>query len=187
MLLLLLGICALPVLLAYALYFLKPGWLSPAATNHGELMKPVQPLPALNLYDASGTAAPADTFKVHWSLVYLGGEHCDTACAERIREVRNIRPLLRDNRKRLEVYYVAPDRQALQQIEAALQGQQPLPHLLRQGADADARAMDALKRAPGSVLMIDPLGNWVLSYPPDTTPKNIYLDLKHLLRYSQIG
>jgi hypothetical protein len=41
--------------------------------------------------------------------------------------------------------------------------------------------------APGTVYLVDPLGNGVLRYPAGSPMGWIYEDLKHLLRYSQIG
>lgn len=188
MLLLILCLCLVPVLIAYGLYFFKPVWLPTGSTNHGQLMKPVQALPVLNLRDAQGVAVTPAAFKGHWNLVYIGGDQCDIGCAQRAREVGNIRPLLRADQQRLEVFYVAPDAGALLRSTPALQAGQPTSlQLLSAGKQTSAQAAAVLARLPGSVILIDPIGDWVLSYAPDATPQNIYLDLRHLLRYSHMG
>lgn len=188
MLLIILCLCLVPVLIAYGLYFFKPAWLPTGSTNHGQLMNPVQTLPVLNLRDAQGAAVTRAAFRGHWNLFYIGGNQCDARCAQRAREVGNIRPLLRDDQQRLEVFYVAPDAAALQHSTAALQAGQPTPlQLLSAGKQTTAQAAAVLARQPGSVILVDPIGDWVLSYPPDAAPKNIYLDLRHLLRYSHMG
>lgn len=182
MLLFIFLLCLTPVVVAYALHFLKPSWLGHRTTNHGELMQPARPLPPLALRGVDGKAFDDKDLHGHWSLLILGGAACDAACLERVNEVRNIRPLLREQRKRLQVYYIAPDAAALTVFKAAQAAGKPLPVLL--AGDADARLF---KRPAGSVVMIDPLGNWVLSYAPGAVPKDMYLDLRHLLRYSHIG
>ena len=42
-------------------------------------------------------------------------------------------------------------------------------------------------RQPGEVLLVDPLGNLILSYPPGLDPDGLFRDAKHLLRLSKIG
>jgi hypothetical protein len=37
------------------------------------------------------------------------------------------------------------------------------------------------------VVLLDPHGNWVLSYQSSEGPKPVYEDIKRLLHYSQIG
>ena len=36
-------------------------------------------------------------------------------------------------------------------------------------------------------MLVDPLGNLVLSYPPGLDPDGLFRDAKHLLRLSKIG
>jgi len=189
MLLLLLAVCLVPVLVAYALNFLKPDWLPTSQTNHGELMKPVQALPMLDLHDTQGAAVSNVAFKGHWNLVYLGGDHCDKQCAQRVLEVTNIRSLLRADAGRLEVFYIAPDEAALLHTTAALKSARMAQLQLLSIGDKppNEQAAAVLVRQPGSVLLIDPINDWVLSYAPGATPLNMYLDLRHLLRYSHIG
>jgi len=189
MLLLILAVCLVPVLIAYALNFLKPDWLPSSQTNHGELMKPVQALPTLDLLDTQGAALSNVAFKGHWNLIYLGGDHCDKQCAQRVLEVSNIRSLLRADAERLKVFYIAPDEAALLHTTAALKpARMAQLQLLRIGdKPPNEQAAAVLARQPGSVLLIDPINDWVLSYAPGATPMNMYLDLRHLLRYSHIG
>lgn len=188
MLLLILAVCLVPVLIAYGLYFFKPAWMPTRSTNHGQLMEPLRTLPALNLHDAQGTAVTSAAFKGHWNLLYIGSTQCDALCAKRAYEVSNILVLLRSSRSRLEVFYIAPDQAALQRSLAALQPIQASQlQRLSAGSPSSKQAAAVLARPPGSVLLIDPIGDWVLSYPADGTPKDIYLDLRHLLRYSHIG
>ncbi len=188
-LLLILAVCLVPVLIAYALYFLKPDWLPSGQTNHGELMKPVQALPTLDLHDRQGAAVSNVAFKGHWNLVYLGGDHCDKQCAQRVLEITNIRALLRADQERLKVFYIAPDEAALLHTTASLKPARIAQlQLLSIGVKPPSeQAAAVLARQPGSVLLIDPLNDWVLSYAPGATPMNMYLDLRHLLRYSHIG
>lgn len=176
-----------PFAIAFVLYAIKPQWLYIHQTNKGQLMNPVRPLPRLNLHDAQGNQLHDTPFRTHWSLVYLGGADCNAGCKLKVFKLRNIRKLLQHNRKRLEVYYVAPNATALGRAAARFKDMPSQPHLLYAGAQPGPQAARVFRRPPGAVLTIDPNGNWVLSYKPKSTVKDIYQDLKHLLHFSHIG
>jgi hypothetical protein len=40
---------------------------------------------------------------------------------------------------------------------------------------------------PGRIYLVDPIGNLVLSYPPDADPSGMRKDLARLLHLSQLG
>jgi hypothetical protein len=45
----------------------------------------------------------------------------------------------------------------------------------------------SLAFSPGTLYLIDPLGNIMMYYPQNIAPKGILKDLEHLLKVSQIG
>lgn len=174
---------------ALLLYFGLPQLIPRHTTNRGQLLSPARPLPPLQLSDARGGGAAGRPFSDHWNLVVAGDGPCLQECRTLLTTLRNLREVLRSDRPRVTVWYVTAD-------EADARTLQPLfdagpLHVINLRVDHGARGArlaDVLTPAtPGSVYLIDPLGNWMMRYPPGTPPLDIYEDLKHLLRYSQIG
>jgi hypothetical protein len=190
--LLLLAIFAMPVLAAYAVYFLLPGLRPTGTTNYGEFVQPAaRPLPALGLVDAEGKPAPAGLFKGKWSMVYLAPADCAEACKQRVYHSRQIRTALDRDARRVQRVYIAPDAAALAAAKAAFSVEHPDLVLLADGGAPGSRAADFFQPAPAdALLMVDPLGNWFMIYPPKDDAnadfKGVLKDLKKLLKQSQV-
>jgi cytochrome oxidase Cu insertion factor (SCO1/SenC/PrrC family) len=175
-----------PVVAAYLYYFAFPDWQPAAKTHHGVLVDPARPLPALQLRDAAGQPLDEGALKGKWTLLYLGGTECGASCAEKNFQMRQIRILLNQNRDRARRVYAAPDAAGLaaarQSLDAAL-------HTDLVFLDAGRSGLREFlgPAAADAVYLIDPLGNWLMTYPPESDYKGILKDLKKLLRISQIG
>jgi hypothetical protein len=190
--LLLLAIFAMPVLAAYFVYFLVPGLRPTGTTNYGELVRPqARPLPGFSLVDTDGKPAAAGLFKGKWSMLYLAPADCAEACRQRVYHSRQIRTALDQDARRLQRVYLAPDAAALAAAKAAFATEHPDLLLLADTGAPGSRAADFFKDAPAdALLMVDPLGNWFMVYPPKPDQvadfKGVLKDLKKLLRQSQV-
>ena len=108
----------------------------------------------------------------------------------RLFQIRQVRILLADERTRLQRVYIAPDAAALTALLGAPQFTE-VHKDLRAYADLGApgqRAADFFK--PGeadTVYLVDPLGNWMMVYAPDSDYKKMLKDVKYLLKMSRIG
>ena len=76
--LLVLLVCAAPVIASYLTYFvIRPQ----GRTNYSELVQPQQPLPVdLPLTDLQGQAVVAEKLKGQWLLVVVAGAACNETC-----------------------------------------------------------------------------------------------------------
>jgi hypothetical protein len=189
--LLLLAIFAMPVLAAYAVYFLFPGLRPAGTTNYGELVRPARPLPALSLVDADGKPADVGLFKGKWDMVYLAPADCAEACRQRVYHSRQIRTALDRDARRVQRVYIAPDAAALAAAKVLFGAEHPDLVLLADAGAPGSRAADFFQPAPAdALLMVDPLGNWFMVYPPKPDAnadfKGILKDLKKLLKQSQV-
>ncbi len=190
--LLLLAIFLMPVLAAYAVYFLFPGLRPTGTTNYGQLLPQARPLPALELRDAEGKPADAGLFKGKWSLVQVGTADCADTCRGQAHLSRQVRTALALNARRLQRIYIAPDAEALAAAKALLP---PAEHpdlllLADAGAAGNRAAGFFLPGQPDALYLVDPLGNWFMFYPPKADQaadfKGIGKDLKKLLNQSQV-
>jgi hypothetical protein len=180
--LLVLAVCAAPVVASYFTYFV----LRPLGrTNYGSLIEPSRPLPALALQAADGRAVDAATLKGQWLLVVVGPADCSGACERRLFMQRQLREMLGRERDRVDkVWFVtggAPAPAVRTAAEAA-----PGMHVLQ--ADRAALAL-WLQPAAGHALedhlyVVDPMGEWMMRMPADAEPAKVKRDLERLLRAS---
>ena len=181
------GVFVLPLAFAFFTYY-ATGWRPAARANHGRLIVPARPLPALALPRVSLDAAPgaATPFRTRWSLVYVGDGACDRSCRDALFVMRQTRLSLNNDMTRIErVFLVVADccdREFLAREHPGL--------LVANAAGSDAAAL--VREFPAAdrehtLYVVDPLGNLMMSYDARQDPRGLLEDLKKLLRLSQIG
>ena len=188
------AIFLLPLVIAFVTYY-GTGWRPSAHVNHGRLIDPPRPLPAVTLprvgVDSPGGAAPgaaqttAGALRSRWSLVYVGAGECDTACRQALYVMRQTRLGLNNDMTRVERVFLvsgaccdrtflAREHPGLQVLDASAPAAQPL------------LAQFPAERAH-TLFVVDPLGNLMLDYDARGDPHGLLEDLKKLLRLSHIG
>ena len=191
------GLFLLPVLFAFYMYY-GTDWRPIKRVNHGTLISPVRPLPAVNLKRESlsdpdpnapppGVNAPEPKlFKDKWSLVYIGEGNCDERCRQALYVMRQTRESLNNNMTRVERIFLVTGNCCAREF---------LLHEHPGLFVADATSADATRLLqefpadgrPYAVFIVDPLGNLMMSYDSRQNPKGLLEDMKKLLRLSHIG
>lgn len=182
--LLVLAVCAAPVVASYVTYFIvRPE----GRTNYGELIVPQRALPAgLPLADLQGRPVAAAGLRGQWLLVVVGGGDCDPGCEQRLFVQRQLRETLGRERDRLDkVWLVTDDAPVRPEVLQAIGGAAPA-QVLRVPRGALGRWLEP---APGRPLeahyyIVDPLGHWMMRSPPDADPGRLKRDIDKLLRAS---
>lgn len=170
----LLSVFIVPLLLASSLYA-KLDWRPDGTTNNGTIL--AQPLS-----DQGRVAFVEDG---RWTLLMPVSDNCPLSCQADLFKIRQVREALGKYVERIgyRVLLVNPD-------------VRPLPaDLIQQhqhmAVMEDAPLWQELKATkiirPGEVLLIDPLGNLVMHYESEFVAKDLYKDLKRLLKLSNIG
>lgn len=186
MLALLAGLFLLPLVLAFCMYY-GTGWRPARLVNHGELITPPRPLPAVAL--PAGLPAqdvPTDLFRHKWTLAYIGDGRCEPACRAALYTMRQTRLALNNDMTRVvRVFLVTADCCAAQFLR------REHPGLVVLDASA-APAGQWLGNFPPaarehSVYIIDPLGNLLMRYDTRQNSRGLLEDLKKLLMLSHIG
>jgi len=182
--LLVLAICAAPVVASYFTYFvLRPQ----ARSNYGELIEPQRSLPdALALRDLDGRAVPAGSLKGQWLLVVAGGGECDGACERRLFMQRQLREMLGKERDRVDKLWLVTDeaplkpalRDALQRAPAMQVLRVPPAQLAQWLVPERGHALEQ------HLYIVDPLGHWMMREPAEPDPGKVKRDLEKLLRAS---
>ena len=182
---LLAGLFLLPLALAFCTYY-GSSWRPGSHVNHGVLITPPRPLPAVSLPQVlppAGGAAPAP-FREQWSLVYIGSGNCDAACAQALFVMASARLALNNELTRVRpVFLVSADCCAQARLA---HDYPPLVVLDAQGAPALLAQFPDGERAH-TLFVVDPLGNLMMSYDARQNSRGLLEDLQKLLRLSHIG
>ncbi len=181
--LLVLAVCAAPVVASYLTYFvIRPEGRS----NYSTLILPTRGLPDLALRNLDDTPVPAQSLRGQWLLVTVGPAACGNACEQRLYVQRQLREMLGRERERLDKVWFITDGGVLPApLRASLGGVAPLT-ALRVDRDALARW---LAPADGQALedhlyLVDPMGEWMIRIPPSPEPGRVKRDLERVLRAS---
>jgi hypothetical protein len=181
--LLVLAVCAAPVVASYLTYFvIRPD----GRTNYGELIQPTRSLPELDLRTLDGQAVPARSLRGQWLLVAVGPAACDGGCEQRLYAQRQLREMLGRERDRLDkVWLVTDDAQPAPALRAAVKAA-PEVTVLRypRAALSQWLAPAAGQALEGHLYLVDPMGEWMMRFPVDFDPSKVKRDLDRVLRAS---
>ncbi len=172
-----------PVFVAWFLYSGAAGTQF-GQDAHGLLADPPIELGDVEL-PAGGDAGTEARLIGRWSFLYLQRGECMQPCEEALIRMRQVRLALGKDANRVQRVFlplgsVAGD----DRLERAFPGMAILP----EETPGRGELIEQIgPREPGEIVLVDPLGNLVLSYPPGLDPHGLFRDAKHLLRISKIG
>lgn len=189
-LILIIIICTAPIILANALFYIAPSWLSGSdGSQHGELLPKAVPLTDFQSFSlVDQTSYGLKELHGHWRLLIEADlNQCDEVCERELIELRQLRLALGEDLQRLRNVIIAPEPVSaanLQKYQAAF----PRFDLLGEADDITQQITAAFGNniSRGDVVLIDPLGNLVMRYPAGSGPEGKVDDLRRLFKYSQL-
>lgn len=176
-------VCAAPVLASYFMYYVvRPE----GRRNHGELVEPQRPIPSIAARGLDGKPVALPSLQGQWLLVSVAGGACDARCEKHLYLQRQLREGLGKEKERLDWVWLVPD-------DAPVR-----PELLPALQQATVLRVDGaqlaqwLAPAPGRQLsehlyVVDPMGNWMMRFPPGedaASAAKVRKDLERLMRAS---
>ncbi|ELA00472.1 MULTISPECIES: SCO family protein [Cupriavidus] len=186
--LMLLLVCASPVLFSYFTYYvIKP---TGGSTNYGVLIDPQRPMPPVQVTNERNESVPLASMRGKWLMVMTDPSACDETCAKKLFTVRQIRVGQGEDRERIVPVWLIQDRGDVDdRLAAAYNEPYAGVRFLRMDRATIAQWLPAEDgaRAEDAIYLVDPLGNLMMRWPKDPDPKKISSDLKKLLKYSRIG
>lgn len=181
--LLVLLICASPVIASYITYYLvRPE----GRRNYGDLIDPQRPMPSITGTTLDGKAVNLQSLKAQWLLISVSGGACDAACANHLYFQRQLREALGKDKDRMDRVWLVTDTAP---VDPALQPALKDATVLRVAqADLEAwLAPQAGHKLPDHLYVVDPMANWMMRFPAaisiETAPK-VKRDLERLMRGS---
>jgi hypothetical protein len=179
-----LAVCAAPVIASYLTYFvIRPE----GRTNYSELVQPQRPLPgALPLTDLQGRAVGAGSLKGQWLLVVVSNAACDAACEKRLWLQRQLRETLGRDADRVDKLWLITDAGTPRPATLAGVTTNTDATVLRVPRAALAAWLEpaAGRALEDHLYIVDPLGNWMMRAPPGAEPAKLKSDVVKLLRGS---
>jgi hypothetical protein len=171
-LLLLLLVCAAPLIGALFLYQSRDSFLF-TTKNHGALVVPSIPLEAL------GVQIPEPR---RWLMAYYTPNGCNEACHQVMAHFSTIELSLVKDKPRLGSILLSPN-----PITTETLPKQPEDLLYFQTNQAPLPPQLLPYTHQTAIWLIDPLGNIILRYEVDALDNRLFLDIRYLLKVSQIG
>ena len=170
----------LPVAASFWMYY-GSGWRPAGHSNHGELIAPARPLPAVPAAEAH-----SPLFHGKWSLVYVGDGACGDECHRALYVMRQTRLSLNNEMRRVDGVFVATGHCCAREFLAQ---EHPGLQILDTVSTPDERLVQTFPAAAREhqLFIVDPLGNLMMSYDTRENPKGLLEDLKKLLTLSHIG
>ena len=176
-------VCAAPVLLSYFSYYV---WRPDVRRSYGELIEPQRPIPSVTGTDLAGKRVSLPTLQGQWLLVSVAGGACDAQCERHLYLQRQLREALGKDKERLDwVWLVSDDAPVRDALKPAL-------------AQATVLRVDAAQLAqwlaparghqlPEHLYVVDPMGHWMMRFPPTQDiagGARVRKDLERLMRAS---
>jgi len=172
-----------PVIAAWLLNVMVPGWLPFGTVNYGTLVQPVRPIARAGLSRIEGGAIDADYLDGHWTLVQVIDAPCGQDCLDALVHIRQVRRALGDDMSRTQHLAVVADSAfAADFAELELTAAVADDRWLEPFAFDDAGAS-----ASPALFLVDPQGYLMMRYAPDVGQHGLLADLERLLKISKIG
>lgn len=180
-------VCAAPVAASYFTYYVvRPD----GRRNFGDLIDPQRPLPSWQVTQAgqngTGKTLALPSLRGQWLLVSVGGGACDKACAHTLYLQRQLHTSLGKESDRLDRVWIVTDEAP---IDATLRSNWGDGTVLRIPAAQLATWLQPQdgKALPDHLYLVDPMGNWMMRFPPQldlSSAAKVKRDLERLMRAS---
>lgn len=190
--LLVLLVCAAPVLGSYLMYYVvRPE----GRTNFGALVQPQRPLPAVSGQTLDGRSIAMQQLRGQWLLISVSAGGCDAECEAALFLQRQLRAGLGKDKDRLDWVWLIDDAAP---VPAAMLPRLADATVLRVPQPDIAAWLVSQPRVPlhGTLYLVDPLGNYMMHFAasglqPDSPQdarlqyaKKVKRDVERLLRAS---
>jgi hypothetical protein len=176
-------VCASPVIASYITYYLvRPE----GRRNFGALVSPQVPLPDLVGVSNEGAAVNLRTLKGQWLLISVAPGACDETCTRHLYMQRQLREGLGKDKDRLDWVWLVSDAAPLAPallpaLKNATVLRVPPTPLSQWLIPQEGYALSE------HLYLVDPLGNWMMRFPAGMTAQEaprMKRDLERLMRAS---
>jgi len=192
-LILLVLLFVVPVAAAIILHSIGDGWRTVITTNKGNLITPVRAVPAFVASTVDGQSFSREDLDGKWTMFYIESSSCDKSCENNLYTIRQSRLGMggeKDRVQRVLLLNGEGDGQSLDMYSSDHKGMVVMK--LDDATRAEVFQSFEFEGLPAAnsaqrIYFIDPLGNLMMHYENNASPRNVVKDLERLLKYSRIG
>jgi cytochrome oxidase Cu insertion factor (SCO1/SenC/PrrC family) len=185
------GLFLLPVLIAYVLF--GTGWRPSTTGNYGELVQPPRPITDVALQSIDGARIGFNDLRGKWNLIYFTAAECLKPCTDALYKMRQVSLAQGKEAGRIRRIVVVYGTKVSGRLRNTLSDypnmqvitgpSEAVKTLARQFYLPVGTPLDGLHR----IYLVDPLGNFMMSYAANADPTGMRKDLARLLKVSQVG
>lgn len=182
-----------PVGMAIVLHSIGDGYKTAVTTNWGNLITPVRPIANFSTTTIDEKQFDREMLNGKWTLFYIDSAGCNESCFNNLYTIRQSRLGMggeKDRVQRVMLLLNDGNNQQLDKIASEHVGM----NIIRLDKVTMAEVMknfefEGLADAEKAqrIYFIDPLGNLMMHYESDISPRGVVKDLERLLKYSRIG
>jgi len=192
-LILLVLLFVVPVAAAIILHSIGDGWRTAITTNKGNLITPVRSVPDFVASTIDGKSFSRNDLEGKWTMFYIESSTCDKSCENNLYTIRQSRLGMGGEKERVQRVMLLSDDgkgESLDMFKKEHSGMiiMQLDDVTRSEV-LKSFELEGLPEAQTAqrIYFIDPLGNLMMHYESDVSPRGVVKDLERLLKYSRIG
>ena len=178
-------------------FFYKPSGF----INYGDIYTPARPVENLVMSGPEGQV-DLDSFRRQWLFLVTANGQCTQACEDNILKIRQLRFMQNNNMTRIRTVFMHADLPEVSALDLAAKYSPIEAYGVTSTEfdqwskilELDDETKDKYKEQDiksdiqaDRIYIIDPAGNLMMSYPADADPNFMKVDIKRLLKASQIG
>ncbi|MCK4743442.1 MAG: hypothetical protein KAT25_06460 [Sulfuriflexus sp.] len=182
-----------PVGMAIVLHSIGDGFKTVSTTNWGNLVTPVRPIANFSTTTIDNKKFDREMLNGKWTMFYIDSAGCNESCFNNLYTVRQSRLGMGGEKDRVQRVMLLVDDGNNSQLEKVIEEHQGM-NIIRLDKATMKEVLnnfefEGLKSANTAqrIYFIDPLGNLMMHFESDISPRGVVKDLERLLKYSRIG
>jgi len=180
----------LPYIAAFYFYFNRDEMNLGVTSNYGTIITPARPLPDVNLLKLDSSSFKLSSLKGKWILLSIGSSSCQQDCVDNLYKIRQIKKAVGQEYKRITKLFFLKDQSNIESFKQLLKEYPGMDVIVPSGKDYENYLLNFSyeeSKVEDSIFIIDPLGNYMMTYPKGADASKILKDIERLLQVSKIG
>lgn len=182
-----------PVGMAIVLHSIGDGYKTAVTTNWGNLVTPVRPIANFSTITIDEKQFDSEMLNGKWTMFYIDSAACNESCFNNLYTIRQSRLGMGGEKDRVQRVMLLLNDGKNQQLDKIANEHVGMSIIRLDKAtmaevikDFEFEGLADAKKAQ-RIYFIDPLGNLMMHYESDISPRGVVKDLERLLKYSRIG
>ena len=180
----LIAVFVVPLLIAVTMYSLRNDLPTISTVSHGELIHPAEPIQEIQIATANDQMLSLEDLKGKWTYLAYSPHGCDLTCEAILFKLRQTKLATGREINRIQSALLIDSKELASDIAARNQ-RTSVGQLIKLELESAPGVNRSL--VPGTIYLLDPLGNMMMQYDDTATSKGMLKDIKKLLKISNIG